>query len=125
MKKKFSILRVIGLFLIILALYVTISLGWGLYTYMEGTPKITPYEGVKITAGQVVTVDELALVERSHGKFISAACWESGDRLGISVAEDGSSFTVTEGQGVLEVYVYARKGDNGEDRDAKVTVLCE
>ena len=92
---------------------------------MADTPRITPYEDVVITHGQVVTVDELALVERSHGTFISAACWESGDRLGISVAEDGSSFTVTEGQGVLEVYVYARKGDNGEDRDAKVTVLCE
>lgn len=125
MKKKFSILRVIGLFLLILAIYVTVSLGWGLYTYMEGTPKITPYEDIKITAGQIVTIDELALVERSHGVFISAVCWESGDRQGILVAEDGSSFTVTEGQGVLEVYVYARKGDNGEDRDEKVTVICE
>ncbi len=123
--KRISILRIIGLFLIILAVYVVVSLGWGLYTYMEGTPKITPYEDVRITAGQVVTPDDLALVERSHGTFISAACWESGSRLGISVAEDGSSFTVTEGQGVLEVYVYARKGDNGEDRDAKVTVHCE
>ena len=125
MKKKFSILRVIGLFLIILALYVTISLGWELHTYMEGTPKITPYENVKITVGQVVTPDDLALIERSHGTFIYSANWESGSRLGISVAEDGSSFTVTEGQGVLEVLIYARKGDNGEDRDKMIRVICE
>lgn len=125
MKKKFSILRVIGLFLLILAIYVTVSLGWGVYSYMEATPKITPYEDVKITVGQIITADDIALIERSHGTFISAVCWESGDRQGISVAEDGSSFTVTEGQGVLEVYIYARKGDNGEDRDEKVTVICE
>lgn len=125
MKKKSSILRVIGLFLIILALYVTISLGWGLYTYMDGTPKITPYEGVKITVGQVVTPDDLVLVERSHGTFISYVGWESGGRQGISLAEDGSSFTVTEGQGVLEVLIYARKGESGEDRDKMVTVICE
>lgn len=125
MKKKFSILRVIGLFLLILAVFVTASLAWELYSYMEGTPKITPYEDVRITAGQVVTADDIALVERSRGTTIRDVCWESGSREGISVAEDGSFFTVNEGQGVLEVLVYAKKGDSGEDRDKMISVICE
>lgn len=125
MKKKFSILRVIGLFLIILAVYVTVSLGWELYSYMESTPKIIPYEDVKITVGQVVTADDIALIERSRGTTIKDVCWESGSREGISVAEDGTSFTITEGEGVLEVLVYARKGESGEDRDKLIRVTCE
>ncbi len=125
MKKKFSILRVIGLFLLILAIYVTVSLGWGVYSYMEATPKITPYEDVKITVGQIVTADDIALIERSRGTTIRNVCWESGGSEGISVAADGTSFTVTEGKGILEVLVYAKKGKGGEDRDETVRVICE
>lgn len=125
MNRKFNIIKITALVFIILAICVAAYLGWGLYSYMAATPEITPYENIKITSGQVVTVDELALVERSGGTFISAVGWESGSRLGITLAEDGSSFTVTEGQGVLEVIVYAQKNGDGEDRDKTVRVICE
>ena len=76
MKKRFSILKIIGLFLLILAVFVTGSLFINLHIYMADTPRITPYEDVVITHGQVVTYDDVALIEKSQGTRIVGAWWK-------------------------------------------------
>ena len=122
MKKKFSVLRVIGLFLLLLAIYVVGSLIWGLHSYMAATPRITPYEDITITVGQTVTPDDLALIERSQGARITGVTWENDSTRGIVRESDGSSFTVTEGEGIIYVHIFAEKNKGGEDRDKTIAV---
>lgn len=125
MKKRFSILRVIGLFLLILAVFVTGSLFINLHIYMADTPRITPYEDVVITHGQVVTYDDIALIEKSHGTRIVGAWWESGGEAGITMSEDSNFFIVTEGEGTILVEIHAQGGDKGEDAREAVAITCK
>ena len=125
MKKRFSILRVIGLFLLILAVFVVGSLFINLHIYMADTPRITPYEDVVITHGQVVTYDDVALIEKSQGTRIVGAWWKGGDDKGITLSEDSNSFVVTEGEGTLLVEIHAQGGDNGEDARKAVEITCK
>ena len=83
MKKRISILRIIGLFLLILAIFVTVSLFLSLHSYLAATPRITPYENTTITVGQTVTIDDIALVEKSLGTKIMGVWWENGSIGGI------------------------------------------
>ena len=124
MKKRFSLLKVIGLFLLILAVFVTGSLVIGLNTYMADTPRITPYDDVVITHGQVVTYDDIALIEKSHGTRIVGAWWEDGGEEGITMSEDSNSFVVTEGEGTILVEIHAQGGENGEDAREAVKITC-
>ncbi len=125
MKKRFSILRVIGLFLLILAVFVTGSLLIGLNIYMADTPRITPYEDVVITHGQIVTYDDIALIEKSLGTRIVGAWWESGSEAGINLSEDSNSFVVTEGEGTIFVEIHAQGGEDGEDARKAVEIICK
>jgi len=125
MKKRFSILRVIGLFLLILAVFVTGSLVINLHIYMADTPRITPYEDVVITHGQVVTYDDVALIEKSQGTRIVGAWWKDGDDKGITLSGDSNSFVVTEGEGTILVEIHAQGGENGEDAREAVEISCK
>ena len=125
MKKRISILRVIGLFLLILAIFVTGSLFLGLHSYMTDTPRITPYEDVVITHGQIVTYDDVALIEKSQGTRIVGAWWKGGDDKGITMSEDSNSFVVTEGEGTILVEIHAQGGEKGEDAREAVEIICK
>lgn len=125
MKKRFSILRIIGLLLLILAVFVTGSLLINLNTYMADTPRITPYENVTITAGQTVTYDDIALVEKSLGTRIVGVWWEGGSVGGIALSEDKQSFTITGGKGTLLVEIHAQGGEKGEDAREAVEITCK
>ncbi len=125
MKKRFSILRVVGLFLLILAVFITGSLFINLQIYMAATPRITPYEDVIITHGQVVTYDDIALIEKSLGTRIVGAWWEDGSEEGITMSEDSNSFVVTEGEGTIFVEIHAQGGDKGEDARKAIEITCE
>ena len=125
MKKKFSILKVIGLFLLILAVFVTGSLFINLYSYLESTPRITPYENITINTGKEIYPEDIALIEKSHGTIIKRVCWENGSIQGITVKDDGSSFVVTEGEGILEVYIFAQKGESGEDAYETIEITVQ
>lgn len=125
MKKRFSVLKVIGMLLLILAVFVVGSLVIGLNIYMADTPRITPYENVTITAGQTVTYDDIALIEKSQGTRIVGAWWKGGDDKGITLSEDSNSFVVTEGEGTLLVEIHAQGGEKGEDAREAVEITCK
>lgn len=125
MKKRISILRIIGLFLLILAIFVTGSLFLGLHSYLAATPRITPYENTTITVGQTVTIDDIALVEKSQGTRIVGAWWKDGDDKGITMSEDSNSFVVTEGEGTILVEIHAQGGEKGEDAREAVEITCK
>lgn len=125
MKKCFSVLKVIGLLLLILAVFVVGSLFINLHTYIADTPRITPYENVIITAGQTVTYDDIALIEKSQGTRIVGAWWKGGDDKGITLSEDSKSFVVTEGEGTLLVEIHAQGGEKSEDAREAVEITCK
>lgn len=125
MKKRFSILRVIGLFLLILAVFVTGSLVINLHSYVMATPKITPYENVTITTGQTVTISDLALIERGLGAKIVGVWWEGGSVGGIDMSDDNQSFTITDGEGTLFAEILAQGDKGGEDAREAVEIICK
>ena len=125
MKKRISILRVIGLFLLILAIFVTGSLFLGLHSYMAATPRITPYENTTITVGQTVTIDDIALVEKSLGTKIMGVWWEDGSIGGIDLSEDRQSFVITGGEGTLFAEILAQGDEGGEDAREAVEITCK
>lgn len=125
MKKRFSILRVIGLFLLILAVFVTGSLFIELHSYMAATPRITPYEDITIAAGQTVTIDDIALIEKSLGTKIVGVWWEGGSVGGIALSEDKQSFTITGGEGTLFAEIHAEGDKGGEDARKAIEITCK
>ena len=113
------------MFLLILAIFVTGSLFLGLHSYLAATPRITPYENVTITAGKTVTIDDIALVEKSLGTKITGVWWEGGSIGGIDLSEDRQSFTITDGEGVLFAEILAQGDKGGEDAREAVEIICK
>lgn len=112
--------------LIVPTVFLAITLTAGLYLYFDGTPKIKPRDNfVEISAGQTVTPEDLVITDKSYGIRIVSAVWENRTMNGIEIDPFGSSFTVTQGEGIIFVTLYAQHRYSGENVFETVVVICE
>lgn len=108
------------------AAYLIIPTAIGIYMYVDGSPKIKPRENfVEISTGQTVTPEDLVIIDKSYGIRIISAVWEGNTSEGITISGFGTSFTVTEGEGMMFVTLYAQSGYVGKSVFETVCVICE
>ena len=98
---------------------VAIVLGIELIAFLEKTPVVTPREGVSVSVGSSLGINELAVIEKATQAYIRPTAENIFHK--VTVSEDGQSVFFGGMAGDYEVIVEAR-GANSELRSEIVLV---
>lgn len=98
---------------------VAIVLGIELVAFLKKTPVIAPREGVSVSVGETLGINELAVIERATQAYIRPTAENIFNN--VTVSEDGQSVHFGGTSGDYEVIVEAR-GANSELRSEIVLV---
>ncbi len=98
---------------------IAVVLGIELIAFLEKTPVITPREGVSVSVGGSLGINELAVIEKATQAYIRPTVENNVHK--VTVSEDGQSVLFGGMAGDYEVIVEAR-GANSELRSEIVVV---
>lgn len=98
---------------------IAVVLGIELIAFLEKTPVITPREGVRVSVGGSLGIDELAVIEKATQAYIRPTA--ENIFYNVTVSEGGQSVHFGGTAGDYEVIVEAR-GANSELRSEIVLV---
>ena len=111
-EKTFKTLAIILAIICGLLVVVIISSGVAVWMYKAQFPKVTMKQGVVISEGDTITLEDIAVVSDNKKGYLLGAEWVSGSETdkpntkGLGPDDDSRhSVTVTEGTGQLKVYL--------------------
>ncbi|MBQ8175635.1 MAG: hypothetical protein IJ035_01190 [Oscillospiraceae bacterium] len=123
MSKKQILTAVIGTIIAMIIGFAVICI-WGMVKYVNETPAITPLENVTVSANSTITVEDVAIVEKSVYTTFGFE-WADGRKETEAYSNDDySEIHFGSDTGVCYITIGA-KGSNSEFCDETVTVIVE
>lgn len=118
-KRKFTVAIVLAVLIPVIGIFAIGA--YGVSSYLNKVPTLTPKENVTIKTDSSISIEGLCDIEKDAEKRIISAVWADGTSEGAEISEDGQSLRTGDKTGTLTVSIGAT-GENHESRSAEVIV---
>ena len=92
----------------------------GTFAYVKSCAHISVRTNVEAQVGDTLTIDQLAYISNDDERRITGIIGGTGE-----ISEDGQSITITDGEGPVEIYVFATNDHAPERTEKAVKVIVK